>query len=73
MVDPTLKTFENDQLDIICEVIQDCIQQDARKRPTIKEIVSKLRQVINVSPEAAVPRQSPLWWAELEISSAETS
>ncbi|XP_017236395.1 protein MALE DISCOVERER 2 isoform X1 [Daucus carota subsp. sativus] len=73
LVDPTLKTFENDQLDIICEVIQDCIQQDARKRPTIKEIVSKLRQVINVSPEAAVPRQSPLWWAELEISSAETS
>ncbi|KAL8113110.1 hypothetical protein AgCh_020437 [Apium graveolens] len=73
LVDPTLNTFKNDELDIICEVIQDCVQQDARKRPTMKEIISKLSQVINVSADAAVPRQSPLWWAELEILSAEAT
>lgn len=73
MVDPTLNSYKNDELDILCEVIQDCIQQDARKRPTIQEIISKLSQVIKVSPDAAFPRQSPLWWAELEILSAETA
>lgn len=73
LVDPTLNTFKNDELDIICEVIQDCIQQDARKRPTVKEIISKLSQVIDVSPNAAAPGQSPLWWAELEILSAEAT
>lgn len=73
MVDPTLNTFKNDELDIICEVIQDCVQQDARKRPTMREIISKLSQVIDVSPDAAVPRQSPLWWAELEILSGEAT
>ncbi|XP_059669725.1 protein MALE DISCOVERER 2-like isoform X2 [Cornus florida] len=73
MIDPTLKSFKNNELDVICEVIQDCIQQDARKRPTMKEVTSKLREVIAVSPDAATPRLSPLWWAELEILSAEAT
>ncbi|XP_010274454.1 PREDICTED: protein MALE DISCOVERER 1-like [Nelumbo nucifera] len=71
MVDPTLKSFKNDELDIICEVIQECINQDPRKRPTMREVTSKLREVIAISPEAATPRLSPLWWAELEILSVE--
>ncbi|CAK9148125.1 unnamed protein product [Ilex paraguariensis] len=73
LIDPTLKSFKNNELDIICEVIQECTQQDARKRPTMKEIISKLRGVIDISPESATPRLSPLWWAELEILSAETA
>uniref|UniRef100_A0A5B6ZGB5 Putative LRR receptor-like serine/threonine-protein kinase MRH1 n=1 Tax=Davidia involucrata TaxID=16924 RepID=A0A5B6ZGB5_DAVIN len=73
MIDPTLKSFKNDELDIICEVIQDCIQQDARKRPTMKETISKLKEVIAISPDAATPRLSPLWWAELEILSVEAA
>ncbi|KAF5944551.1 hypothetical protein HYC85_018628 [Camellia sinensis] len=73
MIDPTLKSFKNNELDIICEVIQDCIQQDMRKRPTMKEVTSKLREVIAISPDAATPRLSPLWWAELEILSAEAA
>ncbi|KAG5517061.1 hypothetical protein RHGRI_037717 [Rhododendron griersonianum] len=73
MIDPTLKSFKNNELDIICEVIQDCIQQDARKRPTMKEITSRLREVIAITPDAATPRLSPLWWAELEILSAEST
>ncbi|XP_028769791.1 protein MALE DISCOVERER 2-like [Neltuma alba] len=73
MIDPILQSYEKDQLDVICEVIQDCIQTDARFRPPMKDVVSKLRAVINISPEQAVPRLSPLWWAELEILSLEAN
>ncbi|KAF8411060.1 hypothetical protein HHK36_003599 [Tetracentron sinense] len=73
MIDPTLKSFKSNELDIICEVIQDCIQQDPRQRPTMREITSKLREVIAISADAATPRLSPLWWAELEILSVEAT
>jgi len=73
LIDPTLKSFKDNELDVVCEVIQSCIQQDPRKRPTMKEIVQKFREVIDLSPEAAAPRLSPLWWAELEILSQEAS
>ncbi|KAI8000108.1 Protein MALE DISCOVERER 2 [Camellia lanceoleosa] len=73
MIDPTLKSSKNNELDIICEVIQDCIQQDTRKRPTMKEVTSRLKEIIAITPDQAVPRLSPLWWAELEILSAEAA
>ncbi|KAJ4977447.1 hypothetical protein NE237_002553 [Protea cynaroides] len=73
MIDPTLKSFKNNELDIICEVIQECIHQDPRRRPTLREIVPKLREGISISPDAATPRLSPLWWAELEILSVEAT
>ncbi|CAA0823668.1 Leucine-rich repeat protein kinase family protein [Striga hermonthica] len=73
MVDPTLKSFNEKELEVVCEVIKCCIHQEPRKRPSMKEIIQKLREVIDVSPEAATPRLSPLWWAELEILSAEAA
>ncbi|PON77024.1 Tyrosine-protein kinase [Parasponia andersonii] len=73
MIDLSLKCFKNNELDVICEVIQDCIQPDPRQRPTMKEITSKLRAVISISPDQATPRLSPLWWAELEILSVEAT
>lgn len=73
MIDPSLASFKNNELDIICEVIQDCIQPDPRHRPTMREISSKLREVLAISPEQATPRLSPLWWAELEILSVEAT
>ncbi|XP_052183464.1 protein MALE DISCOVERER 2-like [Diospyros lotus] len=73
LIDPTLKSFKNNELDVICEIIQVCIQQDARKRPTMKEIIERLREMIPITPDAATPRLSPLWWAELEILSAEAA
>ncbi|XP_042520036.1 protein MALE DISCOVERER 2-like isoform X2 [Macadamia integrifolia] len=73
MIDPTLKSFKNNVLDVICEVIEECIHQDPRQRPTINEVTSKLREVIAISPDAATPRLSPLWWAELEILSVEAT
>ncbi|KAI3755219.1 hypothetical protein L1987_55015 [Smallanthus sonchifolius] len=73
MIDPTLEFFKQHELDFICEVIEECIQQDALKRPTMKEVVTKLNEVLKISPDQAIPRLSPLWWAELEILSGETA
>ncbi|GAV67972.1 LRR_1 domain-containing protein/Pkinase_Tyr domain-containing protein/LRRNT_2 domain-containing protein [Cephalotus follicularis] len=73
MIDPTLKSFKNNELEVISEVIQDCIQPEPRQRPTMKEVTSKLREVINITPDQATPRLSPLWWAELEILSVEAT
>ncbi|PWA89208.1 leucine-rich repeat protein kinase family protein [Artemisia annua] len=73
MVDPTLESFKQNELKVVCEVIEECIQQDARKRPTMEEVVTKLSEVLRISPEQAIPRLSPLWWAELEILSGEAA
>lgn len=73
MIDPTLKSFKSEELEVVCEVIKDCIKPDPRHRPTMKEVISKLREVINISPDQATPRLSPLWWAELEILSTEAT
>lgn len=71
IIDSSLQSFKDNELDIICEVIMACIHQDPSQRPTMKEATSKLREVIPISPEAAGQRLSPLWWAELEILSVE--
>ncbi|KAL6201346.1 hypothetical protein ACLB2K_025060 [Fragaria x ananassa] len=73
LVDPSLKSFKNDELDVICEVIKECTQKDPRKRPAMNDVTEKLRQVIPITPNQAVPRLSPLWWAELEILSVEAT
>ncbi|KAH7682100.1 Non-specific serine/threonine protein kinase protein [Dioscorea alata] len=73
IVDLSLKDFKSNEFDIICEVIKDCTGPDPKMRPTMKEVIAKLREVIGISPEAATPRLSPLWWAELEILSMEAS
>ncbi|KAF6161868.1 hypothetical protein GIB67_002578 [Kingdonia uniflora] len=73
ILDPTLKAFKNNELEIICEIIQDCVQEDFRQRSSMREITLKLREVISISPDAATPRLSPLWWAELEILSVEAT
>ncbi|WOL20589.1 protein MALE DISCOVERER 2 [Canna indica] len=73
LVDSSLKCHKEEELRVICEVIQECMNPDARNRPSMKEVASKLREVTSISPEAATPRLSPLWWAELEILSVEAS
>jgi hypothetical protein len=69
LVDPTLKSHKPEELDIIWEVIQQCTQMNPQQRPTMREVTTKLNEIIAISPELANPRHSPLWWAELEILS----
>ncbi|KAK4797205.1 hypothetical protein SAY86_029531 [Trapa natans] len=73
LVDPSLKSFKNNELELICEIIQDCIKSEPIQRLTMNEVTSKLREVIAITPDQATPRLSPLWWAELEILSVEAT
>ena len=67
ILDPTLQSVENRQLDVICEVIQGCVEPAFNRRITMREVTGRLNEVTGISPVAATPTFSPLWWAELEI------
>ncbi|XP_073020569.1 probable inactive receptor-like protein kinase At3g56050 isoform X2 [Primulina eburnea] len=69
ILDPTLRTYDEEQLQQIGDVIRLCTNPDPRGRPTMKEVCAMLREVTTVGPDEAVPKLSPLWWAELEIVS----
>ncbi|XP_075485106.1 putative inactive receptor-like protein kinase At3g56050 isoform X2 [Primulina tabacum] len=69
ILDPTLRTYDEEQLQQIGDVIRLCTNPDPRGRPTMKEVCVMLREVTTVGPDEAVPKLSPLWWAELEIVS----
>ncbi|KAG2673039.1 hypothetical protein I3843_13G061900 [Carya illinoinensis] len=73
MVDPTLKSFQVVELEEVFGVIKDCVQPDSKQRPSIRDITSKLREITAVGPDGATPKLSPLWWAELEIMSTDSS
>ncbi|CAH2078622.1 unnamed protein product [Thlaspi arvense] len=73
MIDPSLKTFKEEELEVICDVIRECLKPEQRHRPSMKNVAEQLKEVINITPEKATPRSSPLWWAELEILSSEAT
>ncbi|CAL0327920.1 unnamed protein product [Lupinus luteus] len=73
MVDPTLDSVDVEKLEQVAVLIKSCVHQDPQQRPTMKEVSVKLRDITNITPEAAVPKLSPLWWAELEIGSGDAS
>ncbi|EEF34088.1 receptor protein kinase, putative [Ricinus communis] len=73
MVDPTLDSFEEEKLERISEVIKSCVHPDPKQRPSMGEVTARLREVTGLVPDAAIPKLSPLWWAELEILSPDVS
>lgn len=73
MADPTLTSFQEQQLDGIGEVIKSCLRLSPRLRPTMRDVAARLREITGIGPDGAIPKLSPLWWAELEISSADIS
>ncbi|CAH9098230.1 unnamed protein product [Cuscuta europaea] len=70
MADPILCSFNPEQMDGLGEVIKSCLRLSPRLRPSMREISGRLREIIGIGPDAAAPKASPLWWAELEILSA---
>ena len=64
--DQNLKSFKEDQMAAICELAVRCCRS---QRPSMGEVKARLRQITMLAPEAAAPKSSPLWWAELEIAS----
>ncbi|XP_057738294.1 probable inactive receptor-like protein kinase At3g56050 isoform X1 [Arachis stenosperma] len=73
IIDPTLLSFQEEQLQGITALIKSCMDRDPQQRPTMKEVSERLREITKITPEQAVPKLSPLWWAELEISSLDAS
>ena len=73
IVDPILSSFKEEQLENLSQVIKMCVQPELERRPTMHEIAARLKEITALEPDAAMPRESPLWWAELEILSTETS
>lgn len=73
MVDPTLRSFQEEELEKLLEVVKDCVKSDPEQRPTMKQVTSRLKEITAMGPDGATPKLSPLWWAELEIMSSEAS
>lgn len=71
IVDPTLKTFQENVVERLLEVVRQCMNPYLAQRPTMREVVVKLREITGIEAEAAMPRLSPRWWTELEIISTE--
>lgn len=71
MVDPTLNSFQEDQVERVAYVIKMCVHPEPRRRPTMRDVSARLREITGIGPDGAIPRLSPLWWAELEIISTE--
>lgn len=69
LVDPSLRTFNESEFEKLFEVIKSCVNPDPRERPTMREISMKLKEITAMGPDGATPKDSPLWWAELEIMS----
>lgn len=73
MVDPSLKSFKEEEVEKLVEVIRECVHPDPEERPTMREVTAKLKEITGLGPDGVIPKLSPLWWAELEIMSTEAS
>ncbi|EMS57675.1 putative LRR receptor-like serine/threonine-protein kinase MRH1 [Triticum urartu] len=73
LVDTVLEEHRANELEAVCEVIEGCTDPDPTRRPAMRDVTAKLREVLGISPEAAAPRLSPLWWAELELLSIKST
>lgn len=73
MIDPTLRFVPEEEFEKLVQVIKICVNSDPKRRPTMKEVTAKLKEITDMGPDGATPKLSPLWWAELEILSSEGS
>lgn len=67
MVDPTLKSVPEEHARALSELIQLCLSEDRRQRPTMAEVTKRMQEITGITQDEAIPRSSALWWAELEI------
>jgi len=73
LVDPTLSTFQEEEVQRLFYVIKDCMHPDPKERPRMREVAARLREITRMGPDGAIPKLSPLWWAELEVLSIEAN
>ncbi|KAK4260570.1 hypothetical protein QN277_003666 [Acacia crassicarpa] len=68
LVDPELKHFRDEDLKVICEVINLCINSDPTRRPGMQELCNILESRIDTSISSEL-KASSLAWAELALTS----
>jgi hypothetical protein len=74
VMDPSLRrSFNALTADRLDGVIRGCTDREPRRRLTMPEVARQLREITAMPPDAATPKVSPLWWAELEIISTEVN
>ncbi|KAF8036869.1 hypothetical protein BT93_C2557 [Corymbia citriodora subsp. variegata] len=73
MVDPSLDSCQEEQVDRIGQVIKSCVCPDPKVRPSMREVAAMLLDITGITREGAIPKISPLWWAELEVLSTEAN
>jgi len=74
VMDPALRrSFHAATVDRLDGVIRGCTDREPRRRLTMPEVARRLREITAMPPDAATPKLSPLWWAELEIISTEVN
>ncbi|XP_056165935.1 probable inactive receptor-like protein kinase At3g56050 isoform X1 [Syzygium oleosum] len=73
MVDPTLKSFQEDVLQKLLAVMRECLNPNSHQRPRMREVMTKLKEITTMEADVVSPKLSPLWWAELEIMSTASS
>ncbi|XP_057977603.1 probable LRR receptor-like serine/threonine-protein kinase At1g63430 isoform X2 [Malania oleifera] len=68
VVDPELKYFRYNDLKVICEVVNLCINPDPIKRPSMLELCTILESSIDTSVSSQLKASSSLGWAGLSLS-----
>ncbi|KAM3687256.1 hypothetical protein ACB098_10G065500 [Castanea mollissima] len=68
VVDPELKHFRFEDLKVVCEVVNLCINPDSSKQLSMKELCTMLERGIDTSISVDF-KSSSLAWAELALSS----
>ncbi|KAL5077104.1 hypothetical protein RYX36_016088 [Vicia faba] len=71
LMDTNLKSLKDDEIEKWSEVINNCVDPDPEKRPSMKQVTSMLKEITSMEPDGATPKSSPLWWAEIEIMTSD--
>lgn len=69
IVDPTLQSYNSEELEVVGRMAYECLQADSWRILTMRQISSCLGSSLLSVKEPLIPRSSPLLWAELEILS----
>ena len=67
MFDPTLKSVPEEQLRALAELVKSCINDNPWLRPIVAVVTRMMQEITGFSQDHSTPRNSALWWAELEI------
>lgn len=73
MVDPSLKSYNHDDLVALCKIVSLCLASRNR-RPSMRKVTTMLAEVLKLAPETVGPKSSAnLLWAQLELQDDDTN